>query len=200
MKNKLLFDSIDVRGKSFLDVGCFDGNTCVRALEHGADPVTGIDYVINEALVRRSAGKFYILQFDIFSEKWLHLPKFDVVSCQGVFYHVPDPISLLNRLRLVTGQILFLEGAIIDSDRPVMQFHADDKFNSNYSNWWAPSLTCLTQMLEASGFTDITFLDDKPPRAALTATPGFCDLRKIMPRHAKYMRLDGSSGSKTHNG
>ena len=200
MKNKLLFDNIDVNDKSFLDVGCFDGNTCARALEHGAYPVAGVDYVVNDALVKRAASMFTILQFDIFSEKWLHLPKFDVVSCQGVFYHVPDPISLLTRLRLVTGQVLFLEGKIIDSNRSVMQFFADDRLDSNFSNWWAPSLTCLTEMLEAAGFIDINVLIETPPRAALIAKPGVCDLRKVMPRSAKYMRLDGGSGSKQHKG
>ncbi len=199
MKNKLLFDNIDVRGKSFLDVGCFDGHTSAAALERGASPVAGIDYVINEALIKRSAGTFTILQFDIFSEKWLHLPKFDVVSCQGVFYHVSDPISLLNRLRLVTGEILFLEGRVINADSPVMWFCAGDELHNNYSNWWCPSVPCLTEMLKASGFMDITVLDGtRPPRAALIAKPGLCDLRKTMPRQAEYMRLDGGSGSKHH--
>ena len=92
MRDDLLFKNIDVKGKSFVDVGAFDGITCREAIRQGASPVLGIDYIINEQLKNSGAEP---VPMDIFSEKWLFLPKFDVVSCQGVFYHVPDIVSLL---------------------------------------------------------------------------------------------------------
>jgi hypothetical protein len=193
MRNDLLFKSVDVKDKTFCDVGAFDGTTCVLAAGKGAK-VTAIDYVINEKLISRSE-LFEIWPLDIFSEKWFYLPRFDVVSCQGVFYHVPDIVSLFSRLRLITSEALFLEGHFWDRPGCQMKFCRGEQLNGNHSNWWLPSEGCLHAMLKAVGFESET-LDILGERISILAKPIECDLRKIMPRNMKYMRLDGKSGSK----
>jgi len=194
MRNDLLFSTIDVEDKTFVDIGAFDGHTCQIAVDNGASSVVGIDYLINEALIKR-AKDFQIWPLDIFSEKWLYLPKFDVVSCQGVFYHVSDIVSLFSRLRLIVGEALFLEGHFSLGMGKTMQFCKGDSLNNNYSNWWLPTEDCLHEMLSAVGFDSKT-LDIRGSRISILATPSASDLKKIMPRNMKYMRLDGGSGSK----
>lgn len=39
-------------------------------------------------------------------------PTYDVVHCSGVLYHHPNPISLLDALRRITGQYLILTSAV----------------------------------------------------------------------------------------
>jgi hypothetical protein len=193
MRNDLLFKHIDVKGKTFVDVGARDGITCRQALDLGASPVIGIDYVINDALKECGAEP---VPMDIFSEKWLYLPQFDVVSCQGVFYHVPDVVSLFNRLRIITGEVLFLEGHFSTKEGCFMEFCEGDSLDNNHSNWWLPTEDCLHKLLQATGFKSETIEIDGP-RISIIARIHKMDLRKIMPRRMKHMRLRvGDSGSK----
>ena len=83
-----------IDGKSFLDVGCWEGLMCAEALRRGASFALGIDYCTSPDLTRamREHG-FQFLQMDIFSEKLLELPEFDLVHCAGVLY----PSRILSR-------------------------------------------------------------------------------------------------------
>ena len=38
----------------------------------------------------------------------------------------------------------------------VMEFYPGNEYADNPSNWWAPTLLCLAQMLKAAGFPTIT--------------------------------------------
>jgi hypothetical protein len=185
MRNDLLFKHAPVKDKTFCDIGAYDGDTCVLACGEGASKVVAIDYLINEKLKKRRE-LFSVLPMDIFSEKWFFLPKFDVVSCQGVFYHVPDVISLFQRLRFITKETLFLEGHFANKPGCFMEFLPGDILDENYSNWWLPTEECLHQMLKAVGFTSKT-LAINSPRISILAKPKNGDLRKIMPRKIKYM-------------
>ena len=185
-RDELLFSKIDVEGKSFVDVGAYDGITCKEAIERGASPVLGIDYIINEGLKDSGAEP---VPMDIFSEKWLFLPKFDVVSCQGVFYHVPDIVSLFTRLRMITGEVLFLEGHFSTKKGCFMEFKGES-MNTDFGNWWTPTEDCLHKLLKAVGFNSKT-LEIRGHRICIIATLGTVDLREIMPRKTKNMGLPG---------
>ncbi len=193
MENDLLFSCVNVEGKTFLDIGCNDGDTARMARDSGAE-VTAVDYIINDHLSKNHED-IEIWPIDLFSEKWLYMPQFDVVSCQGVFYHVPDICSLFVRLRLVTREHLFLEGHYSKSDDCIMEYCPKDSLNNNHSNWWLPSESCLHELLKEAGFLPTT-LQKRGNRISILAIPHKTDLRKIMPRNMDYMRLDGGTGSK----
>jgi tRNA (mo5U34)-methyltransferase len=36
----------------------------------------------------------------------------------------------------------------------VMEFYPGKEYGNNETNWWAPTLFCLMNMIKASGFTD----------------------------------------------
>lgn len=159
-------------GKTFLDVGCWEDNMCIQAMSKGSLSALGVDYCTSPELVKNlEIAVFNFMQLDIFSEKLLQLPEFDIVHCAGVFYHVENPVSLLHRLRKLCtlGGELYLESTylISDSTLPVMLYHPADTFDDNVSNWWSPSERCLTLLLEESGFTDITVVH-KPETQSLT--------------------------------
>jgi len=182
--NDLLFKTIDVKGKSFIDIGTFDGETCEIARQKGAASVLGVDYIVNDHL---RDSDIDVLPLDIFSEKWLYLPKFDVVSCQGVFYHVPDVISLFSRLRMITGQVMFLEGHISTKPGCFMEFRGET-INTQNSNWWTPTEECLHKMLNICGFNSKTLGRDGN-RIGVLCIPGNVDLRDILPRKMRNMGL-----------
>jgi len=94
-------------GRSFLDIGCWAGGFCVEAKKRGATRVLGVDYVKSDYVTKFTEEyDFEFLQCDVFSEKFLEIPNFDVVFCSGVLYHVENPVSLLFRLKVKTMKFL----------------------------------------------------------------------------------------------
>lgn len=150
----------DMVGKTFLDVGCWEGLECAQAVLRGAraENVVGVDLVVDPKLrTLVEEHRFDFLQIDIFSDQFIALPVFDIVLCSGVLYHVQNPVSLLLRLRKVTGGMLVLETALtaIDSDELIMQFCPGASFRNNPSNWWLPNEACLMALLSECGFGKI---------------------------------------------
>ncbi len=188
----------DMTGKTFLDVGCWEGGNCAEAVRRGASQVVGVDICTSEELAKNVENfGFDFLQLDLLSEKWLELDTFDVVLCSGVLYHVENVISLLLRLRMVTGELLALETATreIASDEPVLIFRPEDEVN-NPSNWWFPNKRGLYAMMQTCGFDDIVdaFENERPGGARLCvhAKPvRRKSFDRILPRKREAMSLQG---------
>jgi SAM-dependent methyltransferase len=189
----------DMSGKTFLDVGCWEGVNCAEAMQRGARRVVGVDLCTSEPL-RENVERFgfEFVQLDVLSEKWLELDAFDVVLCSGVLYHVENVISLLFRLRRVTRSLLVLETATRDvaGDEPVLVFKPSDERTNNPSNWWVPNKACLIDMVSACGFSDIEVAWEKErpngARVCVHATPVEQEsYERILPRKAEAMSLVG---------
>jgi SAM-dependent methyltransferase len=190
----------DMTGKTFLDVGCWEGANCVQAVRRGASQVVGVDLCTSDELAENvERFGFEFLQLDVLSEKWLELDTFDVVLCAGVLYHVENVISLLLRLRRVTSGCLYLETAIKDigGDTPLMVFKSDDEVN-NPSNWWVPNKRGLYAMLETCGFAEIedVYERERPQgsrlcvRAVPVRRPSY---DRVLPRKREAMSIAGGT-------
>lgn len=198
-----------VAGKTFLDVGCWEGAMCLEATRRGAATVLGIDYCTSpEAIAAQERHGLGFLQLDILSEKALQLPEFDVVLCAGVLYHVESPLALLFRLRKLCrpGGLLFLETTCFTgSSEPVMLFHPGDSLDDNPSNWWTPTEPCLLAMLKEAGFGDVAVTWAHKPadasigricvRATSIRTPATISA-KILPRRPSFMPNAPHRGSR----
>ena len=182
----------DMTRKSFLDVGCWTGGFCLEAKRRGAERVLGIDMVksplVNE--FQRKSG-FEFLLCDIFSDKYLELPSFDIVFCAGVLYHVENVISLLYRLKIKALSRVVIETEIFPDekfkDTPILRFYPEKELDDNYSNWWVPNVLCLKEMLNACQFEEIRLVYENSRRACFHATPKNEICRKILPRRESLM-------------
>jgi tRNA (mo5U34)-methyltransferase len=192
----------DMTGKTFLDVGCWEGVNCAEAVRRGAERVVGVDLCTSDEL-RANVERFGFdfLQLDVLSEKWLELDTFDVVLCSGVLYHVENPISLLFRLRSVTSELLALETAVRDvaEDESVLVFKSSDTTN-NPSNWWVPNRRCLVDMVRSCGFDDVSTAWERGrpggARVCVHARPvQRHEYARILPRKAEAMSLAGGKRS-----
>lgn len=94
--------------------------------------------------------------------------RFDVVFMFGTLYHLRHPLLALDRLSAVCDCEIYVESQILNDFSPyrggfgkgygndlVMEFYPDDQLAGNASNWWAPTLECLAQMVRAAGFADV---------------------------------------------
>lgn len=196
----------EMTGKTFLDVGCWEGANCAEAVRRGAKQVVGVDLCTSAELDRNvKRFGFEFLQLDILSEKWFGLDQFDVVLCSGVLYHVENVISLLLRLRAVTERdgLLALETATRDvgGDVPVMVFRPDSEDN-NPSNWWVPNEVALFEMLKTCGFGGVEKVHERTrPGGARLCVHARPERRatydRTLPRKREAMSLAG--GERWHD-
>lgn len=195
---------VELSGKSFLDVGCWEGVHCAEAVRRGASDVVGVDLCTGEDLahnVRRYGFEF--LQMDVFGEHWLGLGRFDVVLCSGLLYHVPSPLPLLLRLRSLVDELLVLETGTtyLGGDKPMMLYQGEGEGASNPSNWWIPNKLCLEQMLATAGFGGIATVWEEERhehygRVCLQAVPsGEIDRAHLQPRKPRHMSVRGGDRS-----
>jgi len=145
---------------TFLDVGCWGGGFVRMAHERDAELSVGIDTVKSPHVgvnIGEVSDKCLFYQMDVFSEKFLMLPRFDLVLCAGLLYHVANPMELLCRLKAVVKDgdgKLVLETVVWEPGHnlPQMSFCDEDSVDDNHSNWWISTPHCLDAMLWEVGF------------------------------------------------
>lgn len=192
---------VELQGKSFLDVGCWEGVHCAEAVRRGAADVVGIDLCTGPELAENvDRYGFEFLQMDVFGESFGGLGSFDVVLCSGLLPTAQSPALLISRLRSVARELLVLETPITTrgGGLPMMLFQGGDEGTANRANWWAPNRLCLERMLAAAGFAGIATVWEKVKgdsgRICLHAVPsGTTDRRSLQPRKPKEMPINGGS-------
>lgn len=111
--------------RSFLDAGCNGGAYCFLAKELGASHVVGFD--VREHWIKQAQFLTSVLKTDVsnmeFHVKHLHefeAPEkhFDVTLFKGVFYHLPNPISAVEKLCSVTKEAIIIDTASVQGIPP----------------------------------------------------------------------------------
>lgn len=181
----------DLKGKSVIDVGAWDGFFSYEAERRGADKVLAIDY--NEqwdrAFINGSKKGFDLVHdvlksnveseimsvYDISPEK---VGKYDIVLFLGVIYHLLHPILALQKLFSITKELLIMETLIdiLDYERPASVFYPGCEMNNDGSNYWGFNPSCIEAMLRTVGFKNIEMVDPyiingKSGRLAIHARP-----------------------------
>lgn len=84
------------------------------------------------------------------------LGPFDVINCQGVLYHEPSPMQLIDTLfeLLDPGGTLVLETHISMGEDKTARF-VEGAFWGDMSWFWVPTIPTLSAMLRVRGFEDV---------------------------------------------
>ncbi len=198
----------DVKGRSVLDVGAWDGYYSFLAESLGASRVValdhyvwGIDWAARQAYWEECAakGKFPDHSRDL-TDFWLadlpgkrgfdlackvlnsgvesvvadfatadlaQIGRFDVCLFLGVLYHLKDPLSGLERLRSITGDVAVIETVAIHihglDNASHLQFIAGESFERDFGNWYMPTIEALRQMCLVAGFDRVAVVVGPPP-------------------------------------
>lgn len=198
---------VELNGKSFLDVGCWEGVHCAEAIRRNAEDVVGVDLcTCPELSTNVDRYEFEFLQMDVTGDRFESLGRFDVVLCSGLLNRVSNPAGLLARLRARTEELLVVETVVtsLGDPQPMAFFQGTGVDSNDRSSWWVPNRTCLESMLEAAGFAGISTVweadsagDDEAEhlgRVAVHAVPqGNTDRRRLLPRRFAEMSLRGGS-------
>jgi tRNA (mo5U34)-methyltransferase len=157
----------DMSGLRVLDIGARDGFFSFECERRGAAEIVAIDYVPAEKtgfLVAREilGSKLNLKHENIYNLNVSNYGVFDVVLFLGVLYHLPDPLHALQIVfqMLRAGGSLYLETVVIDGDlppniaeRPLMQFYPKATKNSDPTNYWGMTESCVVAMLEECDFS-----------------------------------------------
>lgn len=108
----------ELRGKSFLDVGCNEGFFCGFAQMLGAKRVVGVDH--SQRFIARARARFPGCEF--LHQGWDCLPDgpFDVILLASALHYADDQEKLIHRLveHLSPEGTLIVELGIVSSPRP----------------------------------------------------------------------------------
>jgi tRNA (mo5U34)-methyltransferase len=148
----------DCRGARALDIGTRDGFFAFELERRGAD-VLGVDYVAKSASGFAVASEILrsrvvYLQENIYNLDPKKIGAFDIVLFLGLLYHLPEPLSAIHLVRSLSRNLMYLESHVTRAygDEPVMRYLQRDLLNNDPTNFWAPNVACLKDMLLTSEF------------------------------------------------
>ena len=165
---RIIFGPLDLRGRSVLDIGAWNGYYSFEAKRRGARRVLATDHYCwqhprfkgRETFdLARNALRLDIeaLDIDIPDINVERLGEFDVVLFLGVFYHLIDPISALQGIAPLAKEVLVVEThiALQELNYPAMRFYPGAELNNDPSNWWGPNMACIRDLLRTIGFNRV---------------------------------------------
>lgn len=165
LKNIQLPD--DLRGKTVLDIGAWDGFFSFEAEKRGALKVLAIDNFYRNTLDYTGTQGFEVAKeilksnvefkkasvYDLSPEKF---GMFDIVLFLGVFYHLKNPLLGLEKIFSVTKDVLIMETHYdpYDGDKktPLARFYENAEINNDPTTWWGFNEACLLAALRTVGF------------------------------------------------
>ncbi|WP_337288756.1 DUF1698 domain-containing protein [Candidatus Methylomirabilis sp.] len=146
----------NLSGKRVLDVGCWDGFFSFEAEKRGAREVIAIDIWESPGfrLARKVLNsKVHFERMSMYEVNSERLGLFEVVFCFGVYYHLKNPLTGLERIASVAKESALIEGEILaEETRTVVEFIEFLYGDDDPTTWWVPSLSALQAMVRASGF------------------------------------------------
>jgi tRNA (mo5U34)-methyltransferase len=164
-----IFGPLDLRGKSVLDIGAWNGNFSFEAKRRLAARVLATDHHCWTPEVKgratfdlaKTALNLEIDELDIDVPELTpdRVGQFDVVLFLGVFYHLVDPIQALQNLAALTKEVAVVEThlALDELERPAMVFYPGAELNNDPTNWWGPNRQCMEALLKLVGFGRIVY-------------------------------------------
>lgn len=173
------FNTIDLSGKSFLDIGAWNGGFTLEAFQRGASRIAALDRYhlpeVEQHFQALTSINYIAEQWNIPAELYACnldnprvdlsvLGRFDVVLFSGVFYHLLNPLSALREVAMLAKDVLIIETLVdnTNDDRPGMIFYPRDEVNHDVSNWWGPNIPFVVEYLQVLGYS----------RVEVTYTPG----------------------------
>lgn len=164
----LIFDRVDLTGRSVLDIGAWNGLFSFEAKRRGAKHVLATDSYCWAHPQIRGRETFEIAraalgldvearEIDVSDLSPESVGEMDVVLYLGVFYHRYDAIEALSKVAPLARQLLILEThlELRELNVPAMAFYPGRELANDPTNWWGPNEHCVNSLLLGHGFSEI---------------------------------------------
>lgn len=156
-----------LQGRSFMESACNCGAYCFWAKELGAGATYGFDvrqHWIDQAefLLAQRQGPNADMRFelrDLYALPAAGLAPFDVVMFQGIFYHLPDPITGLKIAADLAREVILLDTAMRTDMPDGCLVHASEGTQPVMTgvygmNWFPTGPAVLERILRWLGFVE----------------------------------------------
>jgi tRNA (mo5U34)-methyltransferase len=158
----------DLRERTVLDVGAWDGFFSFEAERRGAARVVATDSFAWNGENWSSKAGFELAReclgsdvedadVDVLDLDPERLGRFDLVLFLGVLYHMRHPLLALEKVAGVTGEQLIVETAVdcTWTRRPAAAFYPGHGLTTDPTNWWGPNPEAVIAMLRTVGFARV---------------------------------------------
>src|SRR5215469_6406219 len=167
--NQLRFPD-DLTGKTFLDIGAWDGFFSFEAERRHASRVLATDSYVWQGKVPGNSKNGFLAARSLLNsqveDKEIDpleispetVGMWDVVLFAGVLYHMEHPLLALQKVASVTKELLIVETAT-DFEfkrRPVLAFYPGEELLLDSTNWFGPNTAAVVAMLRYCGFRQVT--------------------------------------------
>lgn len=170
-----LLGHLNIKGKTFLDIGCMAG-ACTLFAEWQGAICTGIEVhprSREQAAIVKEVFKaeFIVEDTSVYDIGPAYLS--DVVLMSGVYYHLQDPVLGIRKAWDVTKGTLCLEGEVLAGEKGSYARFYKGEYKGDGTNWWVPTVECFTDWVETvvgdEGIVDIHYpFRANPNRVAAT--------------------------------
>jgi len=165
-----------MEGKTFLDIGAWDGFFSFEAERRGASRVLATDSFVWKGNVPGKSKQGFLtarsllgsrvedMEIDAMDVSPERVGIWDVVLFAGVLYHMIHPMLALERAASVTKELLIVETAT-DLEfvlRPAIAFYPRAELAQDATNWSGVNTKALKEMLHCCGFQDVTVMYRRP--------------------------------------
>lgn len=150
-----------ISGSRVLDIGCNAGYDTFLMSALGAIEVVGLEphgfyhqACFLNAVYDVPGVSFMNLGWEDLNPRYFG--GFDFVNCQGLIYHVKEPMLLIEKLASIMrpGATLLLETHVLSETTTQSQF-IENEFWGDETYWWIFGDECLMGMLRSAGFKDV---------------------------------------------
>jgi tRNA (mo5U34)-methyltransferase len=174
---EVLLESIGVKGRRILDVGCNEGFFSLQLSRMGAGEVYGLD--VDEQRIKKARFVAELLKpartsfnvTDIYSNTFAELPRFDVCLCLGFLHRIPDPFTAMSRLAARSDIIVFEWKTLKfgPHDEPFAYYTPGHYIRDDYygTQFWVMSFRCVEEIMRRLGFDRFHKIDDPSHRRAI---------------------------------
>lgn len=158
----------DLRGKTVLDIGAWDGFFSFEAERRGARRVVALDHDVwttwpgkrgYDTAHKALDSKVETVVDDFMTMDLEPLGTFDVVFFLGVLYHLENPLASLRRVASLSNGVAIIETHAIVvpgyEHLEICEFYSSNQLNGDVSNWWGPNLKALEGMCRTAGFARV---------------------------------------------
>jgi SAM-dependent methyltransferase len=156
-----LLRGTDLDGKSFLDIGGYDGRIAALALDWGAAGAAVVDSGEWRQYAWPEPGRDPRVSLYVADLMTWTSPA-DVVACFNVLYHLENPIGGLRQLRAITRERLLLCTSFVPGPEHYWRlFDLDDPTErvpegaSAYTVYFKPTVSGLLRALRRVGFEPV---------------------------------------------
>jgi tRNA (mo5U34)-methyltransferase len=163
-EEEAILGRLNLSDASLIEIGTWNGYFAFAAKRRGASRVIATDKFVWHAtnglarqafdLAHKCLGEgVEVLEIDP-TEFPGPLSPADVMLFSGVFYHLWDPLVVLQKISPLTKDVLIVETHMdgCQLTQPAMIHYVSDELGNDPTNWWGPNIACVWALLTEVGF------------------------------------------------